>query len=87
MAAVCATPPQAAPHQPSAPLRFIYAHFHDSLRRELDILSQSVLALDTGAEKGLLDRLLSLKERYHFLEQVYNYHSSVEDEVPLLPCW
>ena len=65
----------------SPPLRFFYAHFHDSIRSELDALSQSVLGLDGGADQRLLDRLLVLKKRYHFLEQVYNYHSSVEDEV------
>ena len=66
---------------PSPPLRFFYSHFHDSIRSELDALSQSVLGLDSGADQRLLDRLLVLKERYQFLEQVYNYHSSVEDEV------
>lgn len=81
MAAVVAAHPAAEPRKPAPPLRFFYAHFHDSLRKELDALSQSVLALDTGAHQGLLDRLLSLKERFSFLEQVYNYHSSVEDEV------
>ena len=68
----------------SPPLRFFYAHFHDSIRSELDALSQSVLGLDGGADQRLLDRLLVLKKRYHFLEQVYNYHSSVEDEVRCL---
>ena len=81
MAAVVAAPAATEPRKPAPPLRFFYAHFHDSLRKELDALSQSVLALDTGAHQGLLDRLLSLKERFSFLEQVYNYHSSVEDEV------
>ena len=79
MAAVCA--PSGGEPRPSPPLKFIYSRFHDSIRSELDTLSQSVLALHTGADQGLLDRLLALKERYHFLEQVYNYHSSVEDEV------
>jgi hypothetical protein len=64
-----------------APINFFYQHFHNSIRQELDELSSSVLALEPAAEGDLLDRLLSLKERYHFLEQVYKYHSSVEDEV------
>lgn len=69
------------PRSPYPPINFLYSRFHDSIRSELDALSQYVLALDQAAEKGLLDRLLTLKERYHFLEQVYKYHSSVEDEV------
>ena len=34
-----------------------------------------------GAASGLRAELEALQERYSFLEQVYTYHSSVEDEV------
>lgn len=63
------------------PIHFLYGHLHDSIRTELDSLSNWVLALEADNEQDLLKRLLHLKERYHFLEQVYKYHSSVEDEV------
>lgn len=63
------------------PINFFYSHFHDSIRNELDLLSQSVLDLALSAQEDLQERLASLKSRYRFLEQVYKYHSSVEDEV------
>lgn len=63
------------------PIHFLYGHLHNSIRTELDNLSSWVLALEADNEQDLLQRLLHLKERYHFLEQVYKYHSSVEDEV------
>ena len=83
MATVCLHSPSedSLPRLPCPPINFLYSRFHDSIRSELDALSHKVLALDHTAEHGLLDRLLALKERYHFLEQVYKYHSSVEDEV------
>jgi zinc finger-like protein len=63
------------------PIHFLYGHLHDSIRTELDNLSNWVLALEADNEQDLQQRLQHLKERYHFLEQVYKYHSSVEDEV------
>ena len=70
-----------------APINFFYGHLHNSIRAELDDLAQSVLALEAGAGEGeqmQQERLSSLKARYHFLEQVYKYHSSVEDEVGVI---
>ena len=61
-----------------APISYIYSHLHDSIRAELDTLAQAVLQLQHGA--GLNVELAALQERYRFLEQVYKYHSSVEDE-------
>ena len=83
MTAIClrGLPDEPLPRIACPPINFLYSRFHDSIRSELDALSHKVLALDHSAEQGLLDRLLALKERYHFLEQVYKYHSSVEDEV------
>lgn len=63
------------------PIHFLYGHLHNSIRTELDNLSNWVLALEADNEQDLQQRLQHLKERYHFLEQVYKYHSSVEDEV------
>lgn len=63
------------------PIHFLYGHLHNSIRTELDNLSSWVLALEADQEQDLQQRLQHLKERYHFLEQVYKYHSSVEDEV------
>lgn len=87
--AVCVTgavgnlPPSSDMHQCCAPINFFYGHLHNSIRAELDKLSSWVLCLEPDKEQDLLDRLLHLKERYYFLEQVYKYHSSVEDEVTL----
>lgn len=63
------------------PINFFYSHFHDSIRNELDVLSLSVSALASAAQEDIHESLSTLKGRYRFLEQVYKYHSSVEDEV------
>lgn len=61
------------------PIDFFYSHLHDSIRGELQTLSDAVLGLE-GCD-NLPERLWHLRERYRFLGQVYKYHSSVEDEV------
>lgn len=66
------------------PINFLYGHLHNSIRTELDALSSWALPLEADKEEDLLHQLVHLKERYHFLEQVYKYHSSVEDEVSLI---
>ena len=43
--------------------------------------------LATAPQEDVHTRLTTLKNRYRFLEQVYKYHSSVEDEVRLLWRW
>lgn len=63
------------------PINFFYSHFHNAIKIELDSLSTSVLLLEQAIGNELVSLLQHLKERYHFLEQVYKYHSSVEDEV------
>eukprot|EP00878_Enallax_costatus_P012246 GHUV01012789.1.p1 GENE.GHUV01012789.1~~GHUV01012789.1.p1 ORF type:complete len:126 (+),score=8.57 GHUV01012789.1:202-579(+) len=73
-----------AHHQSHEPINFLYGHLHNSIRTELDNLSTWALSLEADNEQDLVHRLLHLKERYHFLEQVYKYHSSVEDEVSSL---
>lgn len=69
----------------TAPLLFFYVQLHKAIRRELSGLSESVVSLETGyAKQGkpkAEELLLHLKKRYRFLEQVYKYHSSIEDEV------
>ena len=69
-------------HNQHHPLNFIYSHLHNSIRSELNALNQIVLALEPAtSEHELMGRLVGLKEQYRFLESVYKYHSSVEDEV------
>lgn len=82
-AAAGGAPADTAPAAPAVhPIHFLYGHLHNSIRTELDNLSSWVLALEAHSElQDLEARLMHLKERYHFLEQVYKYHSSVEDEV------
>jgi len=67
------------------PINYIYTHLHDSIRSELDTLASAVLDLQqagtASSGTGLSEGLRALRERYRFLEQVYKYHSSVEDEV------
>jgi hypothetical protein len=74
----------------TAPLLFFYVQLHKAIRRELSGLSESVVSLETGyAKMGKTkaeELLLHLKKRYRFLEQVYKYHSSIEDEVGIFGC-
>jgi len=67
----------------SAPLLFFYTRLHDAIRSELDALSELVLKLEGSLSAGdeIEAQLVYLTGRYRFLEQVYKYHSSVEDEV------
>jgi hypothetical protein len=76
-----------AVEQVRPPINFFYSHFHDSIRAELAVLDASVSSLEPAGEQELLSRLQQLKERYHFLEQIYKYHSSVEDEVRAVRGW
>ncbi|GIL45357.1 hypothetical protein Vafri_2604 [Volvox africanus] len=62
------------------PINFIYGHFHNSIRAELSILADRVRSLEVPTE-GVGSMLSDLRERYKFLEQIYKYHSAVEDEV------
>ncbi len=70
------------------PLNFFYSHLHNSIKSELESLARWVWALGQSSaedEEARLRKLLELRERYRFLEQVYKYHSSVEDEVRGVP--
>lgn len=73
--------PMAGASSTQPPVLFLYNHLHDAIRAELDALSSTVLSLDSCSEGEVEQVLLRLKERYRFLEQVYKYHSAVEDEV------
>lgn len=75
----CSVPKVSTSSHP--PINFFYSHFHNSIRNELDALSQSVSVLTSAAQEDVHESLSALKNRYRFLEQVYKYHSSVEDEV------
>ena len=70
----------AAPARAFPPINFIYGHFHNSIRAELGLLAERVRSLEAPGE-GVGEMLADLRERYKFLEQVYKYHSTVEDEV------
>jgi hypothetical protein len=65
-----------------APVNFVYLHVHNAIRSELVSLEAGVkdLVSETNGE-ALTTKLAALKERYTFLERIYKYHSSVEDEV------
>ncbi len=73
--------------QAFAPINVLYKHFHDAIRAELVSLETALGKLDTATVSGTLSAdLLALKDRYVFLQQIYGYHSNVEDEVrPCLP--
>lgn len=75
--------------QENPPINFFYTHFHDSIRFELDALSRAVLELEPAADEDFGALLEALRDRYLFLEQLYKYHSSVEDEVGIAVhlCW
>ena len=70
-----------------APINVLYKHFHDAIRAELVSLETALSRLDAATVSGTLSTdLLALKDRYVFLQQIYGYHSNVEDEVrPCLP--
>lgn len=63
------------------PINLIYLHYHNAIRAELNRLSKSVNELEKSSPTKVTDRLSVLKTQYRFLEKVYKYHSSVEDEV------
>ena len=68
------------------PINYIYLHLHDSIRAELDTLASAVLQLQVaGSQAGAVEPLSALRDRYRFLEQIYKYHSSVEDEASRRP--
>ena len=67
-----------------APINVLYKHFHDAIRAELVSLETALGQLDTATVSGTLSAdLLALKDRYGFLQQIYGYHSNVEDEARL----
>ncbi len=63
-----------------APVNFVYLHVHNAIRKELVTLEAGVKELSNDSDEALVDKLAALKERYTFLERIYKYHSSVEDE-------
>jgi hypothetical protein len=73
---------QQAPAPDGAPVNFVYLHVHNAIRSELVSLEAGVKELVSEADGAALStKLAALKERYTFLERIYKYHSSVEDEV------
>lgn len=63
-------------------MNFVYLHVHNAIRDELLVLEAGVKELLRQRQpEQLQEGLAALRERYTFLERVYKYHSSVEDEV------
>ncbi len=63
------------------PIAFLYLHFHNAIRSELEVLASSITRIESASEEEVTGELVQLRHRYRFLKQVYSYHSSVEDEV------
>ena len=81
-APVAVHPGDGAPDGDGAPVNFVYLHVHNAIREELLGLEAGVKELLSETdEAALLGKLAALKKRYTFLERIYKYHSSVEDEV------
>lgn len=65
----------------SAPLVVFYMQLHNAIRRELGGLHVIAMSMEKCQTDSISGNLNVLKWRYTFLEQVYKYHSSIEDEV------
>lgn len=63
------------------PINLIYSHYHNAIRAELARLSKNANELEKVSVGKLSDRLGALRTQCRFLEKIYKYHSSVEDEV------
>ena len=66
------------------PLTLFYKHLHDAIREELGVimnLASDFLSRDSGGNAEYLSAVSILKTKNHFLEFVYKYHSTIEDEV------
>lgn len=63
------------------PINLIYSHYHNAVRAELDRLSENASELEKVSAGKVGDRLIALRTQCRFLEKIYKYHSSVEDEV------
>ena len=63
------------------PINLIYSHYHNAIRAELSRLSQNANELEKVTTAKLAERLAALRTQCRFLEKIYKYHSSVEDEV------
>ncbi len=69
------------PFEAGAPVNFVYLHVHNAIRDELLVLEAGVKDLLRQEQPEQLQAEVSaLRERYTFLERIYKYHSSVEDE-------
>ena len=60
------------------PIALFYARLHGALRRELTDVSEEVLKIGTPHSGATLE---AIRQKLHFLAQVYSYHSVAEDEV------
>lgn len=63
------------------PINLIYSHYHNAIRSELSRLTTNTNELESLPHGRLVGHLQDLKTQFRFLEKIYKYHSSVEDEV------
>ncbi len=66
------------------PLTLFYKHLHDAIREELGVimnLASDFLSRDSSGSAEYLSAVSILRKKNHFLEFVYKYHSTIEDEV------
>jgi zinc finger-like protein len=68
------------------PINLIYSHYHNAIRAELSRLSINTSKLESSCAGDLVEYLRELKTQFRFLEKIYKYHSSVEDEVSRPTC-
>ena len=61
-------------------MHFLYLNFHDAIRSELEDVQNDARSL-LAPDQQVHEKLIGLRDRVRFLEQVHSYHSSVEDEV------
>lgn len=60
----------------SSPIR-IFLFFHEAIRKELDVLHRSAMAIATNKDT----EIKPFMERCYFLRSIYKHHCNAEDEV------
>ena len=66
------------------PLTLFYTHLHDAIREELGVimnLASDFLSRDSSGSVEYVSAVSILRKKNQFLENVYKYHSTIEDEV------
>ena len=82
--ATTADPPSQTLMGLQQPLTLFYKHLHDAIREELGVimnLASDFLSRGSSGSAEYLSAVSILRKKNHFLEFVYKYHSTIEDEV------